>query len=103
MVSMSGSLTRDIKLEHDDATSLPQKNPLEKAVSETVGHLLYWMHRFRIKLPGTAVVVFVTTARSTKVLATSEGKVIDANASYQVKLGYLSKGAVFIFGGKRVI
>ena len=74
-----------------------------KTIVLAAAHLLYWMHRFRIKLPGTAVVVFVTTARSTKVLATSEGKVIDANAIYQVKLGYLSNRTLFIFGGKRVI
>ena len=42
----------------------------------------------------TVVLVFVTSARSTRVLATSEGEVIDwrdANAIYQVNLGYLSK------------
>ena len=53
------------------------------------------MHRFRIKLLGTAVVVFVTSARSTRVLATSEGKVIDANASYQVKLSFKQNSVHF--------
>ena len=66
MVSMSGSLTRDIKLEHDDATSLPQKNPLEKAVSETVGHLLYWMHRLWAMLLETTEGVSVTSVRSSR-------------------------------------
>ena len=59
-----------------------------KTIVLAAAHLLYWMNRFRIKLPGTAVVVFVTTARSTRVLATSEGEVIDwrdANVIYQVK------------------